>query len=247
MRCRSSRSVRLAACLASAVLVGIGSAAESRPSFVGCPSDGMSGPARAPRRAPNLPPAPKGASLYASDGLLTIAPTGWHCAGLYGSNGSLLIVTPGPISPKTFMESDATVSGPVVMIRWINGDTSGRFEAADVAARVFPSEAAFIDRVRQEARELDETIASGPTATDEIVRRSPTVVEYVTPAATDGIGIVHPVVAAAAPIRGAIVLQSKSEMNIVQLVMRLDPPSEGLAKDIVAAFERDHGSWPEGR
>lgn len=234
-----------AAALAVAVSILAAGPVAAAPAFVGCPSDGQMGPVAAPKRAPKGVAVPAGLALYGSDGLLTAAPAGWHCACVYGSNGALLIVVPGRIAPNDLIGTDTTITGPVVMVRRINGGTSGRFEAADVAAQVFPSAAKFVEDIRREAAEIEVTLPTGPVATDTITRRSAELVEYTTPAGRTGLGTVAPVAAAGRPIRGAAVLLPAQDMDVVQLVVRLDTAAEPLGGAIVEAFERDFGSWPQ--
>ncbi|HTW65476.1 MAG TPA: hypothetical protein VME17_12695 [Bryobacteraceae bacterium] len=69
-----------------------------------------------------------------------LAPRGWYCFGTYGSAGEDLTVSPAPIN------RDGT-NGPIVQVDNIDGNTSGRFEVAEVIARVFPGQKAFVQTV----------------------------------------------------------------------------------------------------
>jgi hypothetical protein len=70
--------------------------------FVGCRSDGQTGPLDAPkRRSKSVLIAAKDAQNLAyyqsAQGIGVLAPRGWQCFGLYGSGGDTLYVTPSPI------------------------------------------------------------------------------------------------------------------------------------------------------
>ncbi len=75
---------------------------------------------------------------YASVHLGVVAPRGWHCFGLYGSSGSTLLVTPEPYGFDDFLRANTGLAGPAVVLRLTYGGTSGRFDVAMVAARLFP-------------------------------------------------------------------------------------------------------------
>src|SRR5579863_4748134 len=66
--------------------------------FVGCASDGQTGPRPAPAGAPkniNVDPAlaPR-LAWFASQDVSVLAPRGWSCFERYGSSGALLVVAP---------------------------------------------------------------------------------------------------------------------------------------------------------
>ncbi|WP_156930335.1 hypothetical protein [Sphingomonas jaspsi] len=161
---------------------------------VGCASDGQQGPLEAPARLPTGPRLkPKDAArltLYVSqDGPAVLAPNGWQCIGLYGSNGSLLIVTPDAIPTERLFDSDAAgIAGPAVVAAYSIGGTSGRFAVIDAIARYFPSKRAFVDQSRADELVEASDIPSGPYPGDIIVSRSPTSIRLVTSAGKTGAG-----------------------------------------------------------
>ena len=92
---------------------------ESAVPFVGCMSDGQVGPQAAPviENTPVLPTnmAQRLAYYAASGAPGVLAPRGWHCFGLYGSNGSRLIVVPRPLASNDFFgKQQFRAAGPVV-------------------------------------------------------------------------------------------------------------------------------------
>lgn len=145
---------------------------------VGCPRDGQVGFIPAPKmRATIRVLLPRSAaselSFYTTSseeplhGVL--GPRGWNCHGLYGSNGSTLYVVPeGSIwNPQTY-----GYQGPSIQRRFAHGDTSGRFEVAHLAGRIFPQARKFAEEVRAEG--LDEPGEYGfePWPDDQIQRLS---------------------------------------------------------------------------
>ena len=96
---------------------------EGRVPFVGCLSDGQLGtqPAPKPRNTPVLASsvARQLAFYAASDGPGVLAPRGWHCFGVYGSNGSGLLVTPEELDPGKFiMQPEFRTKGYAVELRY---------------------------------------------------------------------------------------------------------------------------------
>ena len=119
--------------------------------FVGCPSEGMMGPSKAPYGKPKLVSLPHAvaeqlAYYKAKDGQGVLAPRGWHCFRTSGSAGSWLVVAP------QIVDGEAPF-GPVVKLSVENAETSGRFMVASVIARVFPAYRAFVSKVIEEGIE----------------------------------------------------------------------------------------------
>ena len=127
--------------------------------FVGCKSDGQVGPQDAPTGKPKIitisPQLAQRVAYYkASNGSGVLAPRGWYCFGTYGSDGSNLYVTPIRLnSADLFSNSWKGVSSYGIQLSESNGDTSGRFEVAQIIARVFPAHLAFVRRVIAEGVE----------------------------------------------------------------------------------------------
>src|SRR5689334_20720696 len=98
--------------------------------FVGCPSDGQTGPISAPQPigTPKLPArAAAKLAFCATDHASVLAPRGWHCIGLYGSSGQTLIVTPDRHQAEEFFASEpVSIHGPAVQMTVSEGGTSGR-------------------------------------------------------------------------------------------------------------------------
>lgn len=199
--------------------------------FVGCASDGQLGPEPAPVRGDVPAPASDHAAgrlaCYASGRLGVLAPRGWHCLALYGSNGSFLIVTPEPHDAAELRERPAQLPGPAVELSYNYGGTSGRFTVAAAIARLFPDYADFVGRVRAEGIVSD--FPTGPDPGDNIDRLSPTEVAFVRPDGRRGVVILLPD-------------ERNEEPDLLRLDVRLPPEQAPLADTIVAAVRQDRGS-----
>ena len=159
--------------------------------FVGCPAEGMSGPVAAPAGdglATNLPPAlATRLAHYAADGMDVLAPRGWHCIDVYGSDGAVLLVTP-ELRALDELRGVRPLHGPVVELSHLNGWTSGRFDVARVLARLFPWHRAFIRKVVQEGLEPARSFPVGPYPADKLTRHGRSEVEFTTPPGRMGMG-----------------------------------------------------------
>lgn len=143
--------------------------------FVGCKSDGQVGPQPAPKGTSiSLPVAEtvsQPLSYYESaQGLGVLAPQGWYCSGTYGSGGDTLYVSPQPIDPRNLFSGKWSGSaGPAIILSLRFGGTSGRFQVAEVIARVFPS---FVARVSPENLEPASSFPTGPYPKDVLTHKS---------------------------------------------------------------------------
>ena len=216
--------------------------------FVGCRADGQVGPVDAPngesRALPIATEAAQRLAYYKSDqGFGVLAPRGWYCFGVYGSNGYALYVSPQQISTDNlFSTTWSGFTGPVIEIAGENGDTSGRFGVARVIARVFPAHRAFVEGVIEEGTEPASSFPFGPYPKDKLIYRSKEMVEYQTPANTDGLGTNSRLKKDANPISGVAILMGETP-DLLLLSVRLSPNLADLTSTIVQQVERDaaHG------
>lgn len=181
-------------------------------------------------------------AYYASLSLGVLAPRGWHCFEVYGSNGSFLYVTPRAIFYRDIREEAPQLAGPVVQIGVDYGGTSGRFTVARAIARLFPEHSAFIRRVREMGLEFAERLPTGPYPDDRVDRRSPTEVRFVTPARREGLGTEQWIAPADGDVRGAVILLPEQEMSLVAVRVRLQAGQEDLARTIVDEAARSRGA-----
>lgn len=212
--------------------------------FVGCKSDGQMGPQDAPAgTSKSLPIGAKAAArlaYYQSQvGMGILAPRGWNCFGVYGSSGYALYVSPQPIvSDNLFSPDWGGFTGPAVELAGQVGGTSGRFGVARAIARVFPAHKAFADKVIHEGLEPASSFPFGPFPKDKLVYRSPEIVEYLTPANTDGLGTNSNLKKNGNPIRGVAILVGQTP-DLVQLAARLPRNLSRLETVMIQQVERE--------
>ncbi len=213
------------------------SAREVQIPFVGCQSDGQVGRLKPPKddgTAPRLPASiATRLAWYASNNTGgVLAPRNWKCFELYGSNGSVLMVTPDGFGNDPFT---AKLRGPAVQLSISLGDTSGRFESAEIAARLFPSRRLFVESVIAEGIEPKKDFVFGPFPHDQIRRLTRKYVMFKTPANEDGMGTKSRLVKAREPIHGLVWMDE--ENNATLLAVRLAPSQRDLALQIVGEMK----------
>jgi hypothetical protein len=231
-------------------VAGNAQSAAVRVPFVGCRSDGQTGPVGAPENsgAPVLA-SPKVAQEFAyyrsAQGIGVLGPRGCHCFGVYGSNGAVLYVTPEPIDTKNiFSSTRPKFSGPAIQVTSQVGDTSGRFDVAAIVARVFPAYRSFVTGVIEGFSQPASSFPSGPYPTDSLTYKGNRVVEYRTPAHTEGLGTHSWLEKNAAPIDGVAILVGPTP-DLLLLAVRLPPNLSDLTSAVIQQFERDAASTPQ--
>jgi len=206
--------------------------------FVGCPSDGQVGPRKAPQGKNRMvavsPKVAQRLAYYkAEEGFGVLAPRGWHCFSAYGSNGDSLFVSPEPIDSKIFSSDGWNgFTGPAIQISVAIGDTSGRFEVAAMIARVFPAHLDHLQEIIAEGIAPASAFPTGPYPNDKLTYRSKEIVEFETPANTDGLGTASRLRKSALPIKGVTILVGE-EMSMVHLSVRLSPEMSDLTQAII--------------
>lgn len=215
--------------------------------FVGCPSDGQTGPRAAPQGVvPPLDVSRADAALayyQSAAGIGILAPRGWHCIGTYGSGGDTLFVTPQAIAAKDLFAPGRRLTGPAIQVSHRFGDTSGRTSVAEVIARVFPDRAAFVTSVIRMFDLPPDSFPSGPYPTDVLTYKSPTVVEYRTPARADGLGTHSWLAKNDDPIEGVAILVGEAP-DLLLLSARLPRELRRLAPAIVRELELEAAHRP---
>src|SRR5579863_2585625 len=174
--------------------------------FVGCASDGQAGPQAAPKGqslAVGIPAAmAQRLAYYKSEyGPGALAPRGWNCFSVYGSDGSSLFVSSDPINTSDLNSMDwKGFTGQVIEVSEMDGGTSGRFEVAKIIARVFPAYKTFAQNVIAEGIEPASDFPFGPYPSDKLTYRGKSVVEFETAANQQGLGTDSRLQANASPI-----------------------------------------------
>jgi hypothetical protein len=141
-------------------------------------------------------------------------------------------------SAHLFSNSWKGISSYGIQLSESNGDTSGRFEVAQIIARVFPAHLAFVNRVIAEGVEPATSFPRGPYPTDKLTYKSKEAVEYVTPPNTEGLGTKSFLVRNANPIAGVALLTGE-ELNLTHLSVRLSPEMSDLLFVIIRQVEQD--------
>jgi hypothetical protein len=109
-------------------------------------------------------------------------------------------------------------------------------------ARVFPSRREFLSEVTEESRLPAKDFSFGPYATDLLTYKTKTIVEYRTPAKTEGLGT-FPLAKSLEPIGGVALLVGPYG-NLYHLAVRLPRAQEHLTRSIISQFERDAVKLP---
>ncbi|GJE61653.1 hypothetical protein MPOCJGCO_3776 [Methylobacterium trifolii] len=161
--------------------------------MVGCPVSGMADDPAPPRTKPStrvLISQGTAAALAffttredASRGVL--GPRSWSCHGQSGSDGDVLYVVP---SEAVLDQENGGYKGPMIRRRVAEGSTSGRFEVARVAGRIFPQARRFAEGVRSEGMDDAGAYVFTLWPADGVEKLSDGVAVYTTPGGSRGIG-----------------------------------------------------------
>jgi len=242
-------SIRLAFASALLSLSFLHAQTTSLVPFVGCASDGQVGPLKAPHDSPKRFPINRDAasrlSYYrAEESGGVLAPRGWFCFGTYGSNGSVLYISPKPIdSGQIFSDKWSGLPDSAIQLVFRVGDTSGRFEVAQMIARVFPTYIARTREVIAEGIEPASDFPAGPYSADKLTYKSRSMVEFETPPASEGLGSHSFLKENSEPIFGvaALVFEYPNHQwpSLMHLSMRLPPDSRDLEQVILKQAERE--------
>jgi hypothetical protein len=208
----------------------------------------MNGPLDSPKSAENpvrieARAAQRLAFYQAETGPGVLGPRGWYCFGLYGSNGSMLFVTPHPLNPENLLHQPIGMLGPMIQVSESFGGTSGRFEVARVVARIFPTQRSFAQSVIDEGLYPASNFPFGPYPTDRLVYRGDRVVEYKTPPHTEGLGSFSRLREDGDPIQGAAILLGDADHDgplLLFLTARLPPYMSEHETLIIQQFEKAH-------
>ncbi len=205
--------------------------------FVGCPTDGQAGWVAAPARDPvevAIGPRAAGAlAYYGSAGVGLLAPRGWHCLEVYGSSGGSLMVRPALIDGIKGFD----VEGSAVISSYAGGEGSGRYEVAQMLARVFPAFRFYVERVREMFDYPENQFPAGPFAADSVRYLSRRALRYRTPGGKEGLGTLGGLRTDNQPVEGLVVLQGEHP-DLVHVVVRLPEGLRWLAPVILGEAEK---------
>lgn len=208
--------------------------------FVGCAADGQTGRQAAPAHGatPRLPAGAAGRlAYYAMSEIGVIAPRGWHCFGLYGSNGATLIVTPEQRGFDDFPPRGRRISGQAVQVSYSYGGTSGRFAVARMISTFFPAHAAFVRQVRDDGYVLGGQ-PTGPVPGDLIRWRTSDQARVTTPAGRSGLGTDWLLAPSADSIESLVMLLRGDPIDMVRVDVRMPARDAALATVIIEGARR---------
>ena len=211
--------------------------------FVGCESDGQQGPVPAPPSGSKVlaidEKAAAGLAYYGTDEEFgVLAPRGWYCFGTYGSGGHSVYVSPKPFGhPLEGSNNWLDFSGDLVHLSFVYGSTSSRGIVADTIARVFPAYRQFVMEVMKDPDYRH--FQFGPYPSDRLTYKSKSIVEYVTPPQTEGLGTSSSLVKNDREIRGVAMLVGQTP-DLIRLAVRLPAAMSIIhASAVVQQAERD--------
>jgi hypothetical protein len=169
-----------------------------------------------------------------------LAPRGWHCLGLSGSNGSFLVVTPERHrAQEYFNEGPVAIRGPAVQSSLSYGGTSGRYAVAKTIARYFPAWKDFVQQVIEMDRSIGalpiEPLPTRPYKSDVIKRRTANYLRFTTPAGKNGEGTNSRLLPGVWPIEGfRKVVGPAGEPDLIGTEVRLPQTQANLIETILS-------------
>lgn len=209
-------------------------------SFVGCKSGTNAGP---PREVPTSAAievrldrriAERVVLYRAQDGPAVVGPGGWNCYGSIGSSSASLDVTP----PASQFPGPSAYG--IHTSHWF-GDTSGRLMVAQAIARVFPAVRPIYENSIRDAQQYG-SVPSGAFPGDQLKYRTDRIVEFETPANSEGLGTLCGSSRGPRPIRGVAILKGRGDSlpDLDCLSFRLPDSVADLSEVIVSEFEHIH-------
>ncbi|MFD2263887.1 hypothetical protein ACFSM5_13375 [Lacibacterium aquatile] len=149
-----------------------------------------------------------------------------------------VVVTPEALPAD--WTTDKPITGAAIQVRRSFGAPS-RFEIAKIAARYFPLAEGYVEEVIDEGIYPKEDFPSAPFPKDKTIRRSETVVEFITPPNVQGMGTTgaSPLQMNADPIQGVAIILPDQDMDLLMVHMRLPAKLRDLAGAILAGVENN--------
>jgi hypothetical protein len=139
-----------------------------------------------------------------------------------------LLILPQPIASADW----SGTTSPAVHVEYLSGKTSGRFGVAQVVARVFPGQKAFVQSVINLFDQPVYTYTFGPFPNDKLMVQTGRLVEFQTPPRAEGLGTISRLKANDDPIDGVEILEGPTP-NLSMLRVRLPLKERDLAPVII--------------
>jgi hypothetical protein len=241
------RCALLTTALAAASLLA---QAQTSVPYIGCPGDGQTGPYAAAEGSPksiNVPPAMADQLAwyeYKGDAgeFGTLGPRGWNCFATIGSNGWTLYIAPEMLDSAKLLEHRnwKGFMGPAIQLSGSDGGTSGRFEVAQVVARVFPAHRAYARSIIAEGFGPASDYPFGPFPSDHLIYKGKELVEFTTPARRKGLGTMSWLLPSNEPITGFALLSIGPgvDTELLHLSLRLSPSLSFLSATLIQQAEK---------
>jgi hypothetical protein len=219
--------------------------------YVGCPGDGQTGPYSAAKGSPkpvNLTPEIANELAwyeYKDDigHIGTLGPRGWNCFVTIGSNGETLYVAPEALDSAKILEHKdwKGFTGPVIQLSGSDGGTSGRFEVAQMVARVFPAYRDYARNIIAEGFGPASDYPFGPFPSDHLTYKGKKLVEFTTPSHHKGLGTMSRILPSDQPITGFALLTigPNVDTGLLQLSLRLPHSLSYLSATLIQQAEAD--------
>ena len=243
------RHLRFALVITALAAASVSDHAQNSVPYTGCPGNGQTGPYAAAKGLPKvvrLPPAIADHLAwyeYSGDAghFGTLGPRGWSCFATIGSSGWTLYIAPEVLDDAKLLEHRnwKGFRGPVIQLSGSEGGTSGRFEVAQVVARVFPAHRDYARSIIAEGFGPASDYVFGPFASDHLTYKSKELVEFTTPAHRNGLGTVSWLLPSDQPITGFALLTIGPgiDTGLVQLSVRLPPALSSVAATLIHEAE----------
>lgn len=210
---------------------------------VGCPLESMADDVPPPKTPATVrvlvPQGSAGALAFFTTSpdarLGVLGPKAWSCHGQSGSDGDVLYVVP----PDAVLDRvNGGYAGPMVSRRFADGGTSGRFEVARVAGRLFPQARRFAERVRAEGMDDAGDYVFSPWPRDRLQRLAGSVVAYSTPGGAQGLGRPGKGPYGPETTSGVVMFDGRAadEPSLVELAVRMGDGDDRLAAAITTGF-----------
>lgn len=201
--------------------------------FVGCPSDGQTGPREVPKGTDQLvqikASVARRLAFYTSGGGFgVLAPRGWYCFALYGSSTGRLFVAPRVINANDLIP----IAGSAIELDATEGGGSGTALAAEVWARVFPALRPLVQGLIDAGDLSAEAYPFSPYPGDKLIVQAARLVRFQTPPHSEGLGTMGRFKANDDPIDGAAILQGQNP-DLLMLRVRLPHKQRDLAPVII--------------
>ncbi len=250
------RSARVCsfACFLTFALASLLANAQISVLFIGCSGDGQTGPYAAAKGSPKpvkLPPAiADQLAWYEYNGdaghFGMLGPRGWNCFATIGSNGWTLYIAPEPLNSAKLLEHQnwKGFTGPAIQLSGSDGGTSGRFEVAQMVARVFPAHRDYARTIIKEGFGPASDYPFGPFPSDDLTYKGKELVEFTTPARRRGLGTMSWLLPSDQPITGFALLSigPNIDTELLHLSFRLPPSLFPLGATLIQQAEANGSS-----